>query len=135
MDAARQGLLPDSFSLRAQTRNDAAINPGTLLANAARLDFGPAPYDFRSALKAGMFIHVPGDIVNLTDEAGMVRFTARGWPGAEYTVLVTGLQSRPRLLIDGKETPLSGGNEWLDKEGALAVKIRGSATIEIILSR
>jgi hypothetical protein len=135
VDTERQGLLPDSFSLRAQTRNDAAINPGTLLANAARLDYGPAPYDFRSALKSGLFIHAPGDIVNLTDEAGKVRFTVKGWPTTEYTVLVTGLQSRPRLLIDGKEAPLSGGNEWLEKEGALAAKVKGSATIEVILTR
>jgi hypothetical protein len=86
-------------------------------------------------LKSGLFIHVPGDIIDLTDQSGKVRFMVKGWPGSEYTVLVTGLQSKPRLLIDGKESPISGGNQWLEKEGALAVKVKGSITIEIILSR
>src|SRR6266567_3140504 len=36
-NAQRQGLLPDSFQLRPQIRNDAAINPGTVQAVAARL--------------------------------------------------------------------------------------------------
>ena len=64
LDTARQGLLPDSFNLRVQSRNDAAINPGTLLVNALRLYNRPALYDFQVFREAGIYVHAPCDIDN-----------------------------------------------------------------------
>ncbi len=64
LDPARQGLLPDSFNLKSQSRNDVAINPGTLLVNALRLYNRPALYDFQAFRDAGVFVHASGDIEN-----------------------------------------------------------------------
>lgn len=64
LDPARQGLLPDSFNLRSQSRNDVAINPGTLLVNALRLYNRPALYGFQAFRDAGVFVHASGDIEN-----------------------------------------------------------------------
>ena len=63
-DASRQGLLPDSFNLRVQSRNDAAINPGTLLVNALRLYNRSDLYDFQVFRDAGAYVHAPCAIDN-----------------------------------------------------------------------
>jgi hypothetical protein len=66
-DSARQGLLPDSFALRSQTRRDPAINPGTVMAAAARL-YGRLPlYDFHCFPKRGLLVHAPGRIGDAHD--------------------------------------------------------------------
>ncbi|HWH72087.1 MAG TPA: hypothetical protein VNT26_22180, partial [Candidatus Sulfotelmatobacter sp.] len=73
-DAALQGLLPDSFALRAQSRNSPAINPGTVQACATRY-FGPVPlYDFWSFRKNALRIHAPGAIQQPEEKPGRVRF-------------------------------------------------------------
>jgi hypothetical protein len=132
-DRARQGLLPDSFTLDGQVRNDVAINPGTLQANAIRLLDGSDLYDLhvfrgRPDGKGGgnesggarLFVHAPGAITGATEEpaAGgrdgghlrIVAFTVRGWrpSGSTYHVLLAGLPRRagsppPRLRINGKD--------------------------------
>ena len=67
-DPARQGLLPDSFNLRVQSRNDAAINPATLLVNALRLYNRSDLYDFQAFREVGVYVHAPCSIDKLAPE-------------------------------------------------------------------
>ena len=97
-DKDRVGLLPDSFALRPQIRNDAAINPATLLACAVRFYHQPPVYDLyisRVFAAEPIFIHAPGAITEVTEGRGRISFRVSGWPVKPYFVLISGLQALP----------------------------------------
>ena len=125
------GLLPDSINLRPQTRNGAAINPGTLEANAVPFYTGAALYDFRAFRSCGLFVHAPGPISAPTDKPGSASFTVQGWPEGPYRVLVSGVPSEPRVLIDGSPVTLSEPNEWHPGTGILVLTVRGKPQVVI----
>ncbi|HEY6228291.1 MAG TPA: hypothetical protein VI282_14310, partial [Verrucomicrobiae bacterium] len=52
-----QGLLPDSYDLRAQHRNPVPINPATLLPEAIQYYGFPATYDFRTFPNHRLLVH------------------------------------------------------------------------------
>lgn len=132
-DPERVGLLPDSLSLRAQTRNDAAINPGTLLTNAIRLYGRPEIYDFRTFRQGEkrLLVHAPGAITDIMEEAGRVRFTVQGWTSRPYELLCVGLTAPPKVKINGQEILLNAPHAYLSDTGRLILHISGSPTIEI----
>jgi hypothetical protein len=131
-DRDQQGLLPDSFVLRPQTRNGPAINPATVEACATHLFNQPA-YDFWSFRKNSLRVHAPGEIKLAKESAGHVSFDVESWVKAHYYVLVNGLAKRPRVALDGQPLNLSGANQFLEKEGWLILELKGKARVEIML--
>ncbi len=117
----RGGLLPDSFHLPAQVRNDVCINPATLQVPLAR-SLGVPLYTRRVLSFGGPFVHAPGVV-----EARSLRsFTVRGWPEGEYTVLICGLTVEPReLLINKKPT----ASRFDSSVGSLALTLTGRADV------
>ncbi len=135
-DPDRVGLLSDSFALRSQMRNDAAINPATLLVCAQRLYNRPAVYDYRvfrafEGSFAPLIVHAPGEIVEVGQKAGKVVFKVNGWSGQPYRILLAGMKSAPRIVIDGKVTPLTVPHAWLEMEGYLVLQVQGQPMIEV----
>jgi hypothetical protein len=131
-DRDQQGLLPDSFVLRPQTRNGPAINPATVEACATHLFNRPA-YDFWSFRKNSLRVHAPGEIKLAKESAGRVSFEVESWVKAPYNVLINGLAKKPRITLDGQPVDLSGGNQFLEKEGWLILELKGKARVEIML--
>ena len=126
-----QGLLPDSFDVKAQFRNPVPINPATLLPGAARL-FGEAPVQMSvpRPAQAG-FIHAPGPIVSVMEKEGVLRFLVETWSRREASVLVTGVARKPVVLFDGKKVPPKAfeydpNHSWMILRliGAHAVEVR-----------
>lgn len=132
-DAALQGLLPDSFNPGAQTRNGVAINPGTVQANAVRLFNRPEVYDFRVFRKAGLWIHAPGALTSLQEQAGRISFSVQSWAEQPYYVLVLGCRSTPSVRVGKQEVSLAGPNQFLEKERRLLLQLRGQSDVEIVL--
>jgi hypothetical protein len=130
-DPKRQGLLPDSFNLRVQVRNDVAINPGTVQANAVRLLTRRPLYDFHAFRTWNALVHAPGLLSAFEEHPDRLAFRVEGWPARPYSVLVAGLGSRPRVQIDGREVPLASPHQFLEPQHALVLQVRGSATIEM----
>lgn len=126
-----QGLLPDSFNLRPQTRNGVAINPGTLQASAVRLLGGPEVYDFHAFREAGILVHAPGAITDMRASANRVSFAVHGWVGQPYYVLVVGLTKAPRVRIDGKPVTLAEPHQYLAETGRLILQVQGSPRVEV----
>ena len=132
-DAMRQGLLPDSFNLRAQSRNDAAINPGTLQADAVRL-YNRAPmYDFHSFRAAGLLIHAPGPITDPRDALQGISFHVESWSPNPYYVLIAGLKHRPVLRVGDREMDLSAPNEYDPVPGRLILRLNGRTEVGLTL--
>jgi hypothetical protein len=131
-DRDQQGLLPDSFVLRAQGRNGPAINPATVEACATHLFNEPA-YEFRPFRKNGLRVHAPGEIRRAKEGAGRVSFEVESWVKSPYFVLVNGLARPPRVAINGQPMDRSGGNQFLEKEGWLILELKGKARVDIIL--
>jgi hypothetical protein len=130
--ATSQGLLPDSFNLRPQTRNMADINPGTVQANAVRLFNGRALYDFRVFRASGVMVHAPGAMDDVKQETQRVSFTVRGWSPQPYHVLIVGLTKTPRVRLNGQDAPLTEPHQFMEKEGRLILQVMGSPRIEIV---
>lgn len=130
-DRAMQGLLPDSFVLRAQHRNGPAINPATLLASATRF-FGQAPvYDFWCFRKNGLRVHAPGPLTAIKEKNGRISFQVGSWVDHPYYVLINGLTKKPQLKINGKATDCAAPHEFQEKEGRLILKVEGDSRIEL----
>ena len=85
-------LAAGLFSLRSQVRHDPGINPGTLMAEAARL-YGTVPlYDFVSARKSGLLIHALGKISNVQDAQSEASSRLRAGAGARIAFWLRGLR-------------------------------------------
>jgi hypothetical protein len=130
-DPDRQGLLPDSYDLKAEARNDPAINPATLFVNAVRFYRQPLLYDFRSCMAGRVLIHAPGKIEHCTERSGRVTFVVRGWWGSTYTVLVHCRRRPSHVRINGKEVRLATANQIALRDGTLALPVRGTPTIQV----
>jgi hypothetical protein len=125
------GLLPDSYNLRAQSRNGPAINPATVLAPALRA-LGQAPiYDYRLFSRLALQVHAPGKITDVEERAQGVKFTVSGWSKRPYWVLVNGLWQKPRLRIDGQEVLLTGPYQYQAAEGRLILQLRDQTRVEV----
>ncbi len=131
-DAALQGLLPDSFVLRAQRRNGPAINPATVLACASHL-FDQPTYDFWSFRQNDLRLHAPGEIKNAREKPGQVSFEIRTWLKRPYFVLLNGLTRQPQATIDGSRAELSSPHQFLEKDGRLILRLEGAARVELEL--
>lgn len=110
LEHPRRGLLPDSFSLRSQTRNAADINPGTLQPLAIALLTGVPDYDY----SVSPSIVAPGKLEILDKETRRFRFT--GWSNGPQRILLHFKPGSARVTVDGKLTagirlvPLAEGN-------------------------
>ena len=60
-------------------------------------------------------------------------FEVESWVKAPYNVLINGLAKKPRITLDGQPMDLSGGNQFLEKEGWLILELKGKARVEIML--
>jgi len=129
-DAARQGLLPDFFHLRAQQRDGPAINPATVQANAVRLFDEMPVYATHVFLRHRVIVHAPGLILDPQDGKDRVAFTVHGWPRKPYFVLVSGLTRTCAVRIDGEETPIAGPHQYLPT-GNLVLQVRGEVRVSL----
>jgi hypothetical protein len=129
-DAALQGLLPDSFVLRAQHRNGPAINPATVQACASHLFNLPA-YDFWSFRQNGLRLHAPGEIRHPREKPGQVSFEIQTWLKRPYFVLVNGLARQPQIAINGSKVDVSGQHQFLEQDGRLILQLEGPAPVEL----
>jgi hypothetical protein len=130
-EADDQGLLPDSFVLRSQKRNGPAINPATLQACATRC-LDPIPvYDFKSFLKSGLLLHVPGEIKNSKESKGRLSFEVQSWVRHPYSILLNGFHRKPKLRINHQPVECSAPHQYVEKDGRLILQIEGSASVEV----
>lgn len=127
-DRERQGMLPDSFALQAQSRNDVAINPGTLQATAPFLYGLPPMYALKVFRESGFSVHAPGGIRTKTESTKGAVFTVEGWPAEAYELLLSGLRAKPVVKVKGRETPV----EFFSRDGVATVTLRG--TVEVAVS-
>ena len=125
-----QGLLPDAFGLRAQTRIPVAINPGTLQASAIRLLTGLPLYDYRVLRPSGAIVHAPGKITVEESSATKASFKVDTWRKAPYDLLVVGLKKPPSVTINGKTIDVRGTDRW-DPAGRLSLRLVGNVSVTL----
>jgi hypothetical protein len=127
-DAALKGLLPDSLTLRSQTRNGPAINPATLQVCALPYFRQPPAYDFACLRKSRLLIHAPGEIKNIEDKQGHVSFEVTNWIARPCYLLVNGFDKAPRVKLNGRPTDSS---QFLQQEGRLILPMQGRAKVDL----
>jgi hypothetical protein len=123
-----QGLLPDSFDLRAQHQNPVPINPATLMSEAIQA-FGEAPlYDFWSFREHGVLVHAPGPITNPRETGDAIQFGVSSWKKDEWRVLVNGLPITAHAKVNGNEASIEARTD-----NGIVLKLSGGANVEIEL--
>jgi len=122
-----QGLLPDSYDLRAQHRNPVPINPATLLPEAIQYYGFPATYDFRTFPNHRLLVHCPGPITNFSENNDSVQFTAEGWPRKPFYVLINGFTKNPTVKVNGREVAVE------ERDGRVVVRLEKPAQIDIAI--
>ncbi len=128
-DKDRQGLLPDSVLLKAQLRNDAAINPGTLLPNAAQLFIHKPLYDYLFVPHNHLRIFAAGQIklISQTDKTLAVSVTP--WSPDESYVLINGISREAKTVTSPTTAKITENLEL----GARVIAIYGQTQIAIRL--
>lgn len=132
-DHPHRGLLPDSFNLRTQSRNVSDINPGTLQPLAMRLAGAGMAYQVK-CLKHDdqtIVVHVPGELTDVALTANQLLITSRSTVSTEYSIVVHGLPSPPRLTINDRETPLADPHMWLPQTGSVVARVRDVSRISL----
>jgi hypothetical protein len=132
-EADYQGLLPDSFVLRAQKRNGPAINPATLQACAVQYFTQVPIYDFRSFRANGLLVHAPGEIANPEESKSHVRFRIQSWVNHPYFVLINGFTRKPRLRINDQSVECSQPHQFVEKKGRLILKLEAQPIVDLDL--
>jgi len=127
-----QGLLPDSYDLRAQFRNPVPINPATLFPLAAQAYGAPALFDFRSFRRHGLWVHAPGPIVSGAERSDAVRFRVEGWPKRPHWILIQGLTRQPLVKLNGVDVPLTNPHSFNSAAGRLVLQLEGATEVEIV---
>jgi len=100
-------------------------------ADAVRLFGGPPLYDFYCFRKAGVMLHVPGAITSPNEQRGQMSFTAQSWTSKPYYILLSGLTSEPKVLIDGHPMVLAAPNEYNEQKGRLILRLHGTAHVRV----
>jgi hypothetical protein len=128
-----QGLLPDSFDLRAQFRNPVPINPGTLLPGAIAL-YGKQPlYDYQTLIHHNLIIHSPGPITKIHETADTISVKVDGWPSKRWWVYINGFNRIPRVWLNDRVTALRNPHRFDRASGRLILALEESTRIEIRL--
>ena len=128
-DTERRGLLPDSFSLRQGIRNDAAINPGTLQANAAHL-YNHSLYSFRSLRTSGLLLHAPGQIADLDEQPTRTSFRVLPSSSVDYSILLSRCRTKPDIRINNTQAPESAVQHD-PANNLLVIHLSGDVLIEV----
>jgi hypothetical protein len=139
-DGGLQGLLPDSFVLRAQHRNGPAINPATLEACALRF-VGPPPnfhcttqaYAFRTSRQSGIRVHAPGEIFPFRERGNLVFFIVSPVTERPYYVLLNGFKRKPQLKLNGNRVEIASPHQFIEKDGVLILNLQDMSTIDLEL--
>lgn len=128
-DRDLQALLPDSVTLKSQTRNPVAINPGTVQANAIQLLGGPEVFDYRILRDPKITILAPAKLTELSPGNGLAAYKVEGWPDRPYHVLIHGVPSVDRIRVNDQrpsEAEIGPG------AAHIILRLRGDARIAIL---
>jgi len=134
-DHPRRGLLPDSFSLLAQARNPADINPGTLqpLAMWALTEI-PA-WDFAALRAADVTVHAAGRIDVQRQELGRAVFDITTWSKQSSVAVLHGVTREPTLTIHDQLVPVDGRRtKYLPESGTLLFDIPDARTARVTVA-
>ncbi len=139
LDHPHRGLLPDSFSLAAEARNPADINPGLLQPAALWLlagdHPGAVPYAFVALRASGLWVHSPGAISVTADRPGSARFTINAWSQRPSFAVIHGLKPRgktaPQVRLDGQPLPLGAPQLYLPERGTLILLLTGGTPAKL----
>ena len=141
LDHPHRGLLPDSFNLPTQTRNPADINPGTLQAVAVRTLTADqtVPYTFRALRQTGLWVHAPGKVEAIEEQADFARFTVKPWSLRPSYLVIHGPKGHsPRLSnvqVNGQPIPVGSPHTELPDRGTLILQLDGGRPSVVELKR
>jgi hypothetical protein len=133
-DEQRQGLLPDSFDLRAQIAAGPAINPGTVQAHLAELYGKGKIYDVIKLPSRGWFVLAPCTISDTREEKDSVTLTADGWGDRRYYVLISGVETEPNKVLAGPDksrTLRPAEMQYNLEQKILLIALEGKSVIQI----
>lgn len=125
------GLLPDSFDLRTQVRNEPPITPASVFSQAHQMNGAPAVYDFRTMLNRRLLVHAPGPISSIDEQQNTVTFKVNAWSAKPWYLLINGLETKPTVKVNGIHVTLESPHLYQSKEGRLVLQLTGQPTIEI----
>jgi len=105
-DGEKVGLLPDSFALVQQVRNDPPINPGTVQENVSNFIGLPYYRVIRAMPSSKTLLHVPGRAAAQAPQAGeLARVEIDAWPRAPYKVFFSRVQKPAAVKANGQPVP------------------------------
>ena len=103
----RQGLLPDSIFIEAQTRNPAPINPGDVQENLAEMLKSPY-YALRAFPGASpVLLHMAGDATGLERRGNVLSCRIEAWPDMESRLVLTRVGPVASAALNGRPLPFT----------------------------
>ncbi|MDE2127483.1 MAG: hypothetical protein KGJ62_12925 [Armatimonadetes bacterium] len=131
-DPTRSGLLPDSYNLISQSRNNPGINPATVQMDAVRLYRETPIYSYHVFRDLGVIVHAAGSITKPGSSGSAITFQVDLWPNKPSALLVVGFRVRPTIHVDGRLLGADDPRVRVDAEGnRLALYLAGHHTISL----
>jgi hypothetical protein len=128
-DGPLYGLLPDSFTLRSQTRNLAAINPGTLQMSAISLYRCNPVYQMHVLPDKAGIVHAPCRIKVLRQNKNSCTLEIDPWQTHSIQILISGANKGIHVIDENKQASPVGG--YSTDKGRLLIETRGKTTLVI----
>ena len=132
-ETERQGLLPDSVYIEAQTRNPAPINPGDVQENLAEML--KSPYYALRAFKVvtnrdtPVLLHMAGNAENLTCRGNVLACSIVAWPDTESRIVPTRIGSISSVTLNGK--PLAFRHDVARHVAVVTLPAKAKGKLEI----
>ena len=125
----RQGLLPDSVYIEAQTRNPAPINPGDVQENLAEMLKSPY-YALRAFPgKVPVLLHAAGDATDLTRKGNTLTCRIAAWPEKESRLCLTRVGAITSVALNGR--PLAFTYDASRRIAVVTLPARAKGRLEI----
>ena len=125
----RQGLLPDSVFIEAQTRNPAPINPGDVQENLAEMLHSPY-YALRAFPgETPALLHMAGDAVDLSRKGNVLSCRIKAWPETESRLVITRVEAVASAALDGK--PLAFDFDPSRRTAVVTLPPRAGGALEV----
>jgi hypothetical protein len=126
----KRGLLPDSFQLRREIRQDPLINPATVQADAIQFFTKTPLYQFVSARDSGLLIHAPGAITQFQQSPKTIQFVFTPALPKPCTILISRCKSLPKITINDKPAE-PASIQFSPENSRLLLTVARPATIKL----
>jgi hypothetical protein len=100
------------------------------------------PYSFSALRQRGLWVHAPGAVDEIHDQADSARFTVHPWSPRPSFMIVHGVTGKergdrtpPKVRVGGNQIPLEPRYHYMPNRGTLIIQLDGAKATMVEIGR